>query len=191
MARALVTGSGDRVAAVAELLRAEDLEVVTAAAPTAPDAVEPGPIDHYVQLPVIVRPTGETLVSRVHSFLSAGLLGRFALVERLLPALAEGATVVLVSGNTAATESALPDDESSRFALLHVLAHATRAELASRGVQVIVASGSRTDRELVRFALRGGEDPETRPARERAEEISDEQYQDWRTEMMGLRTAIG
>lgn len=190
MARALVTGSGDRAAAVAELLAAEGLEVVTAPDPAALDAVEPGWIDHYVQLPVSVRPTGETLVGRVHSFLAAGLLGRFALVERLLPVLAEGATVVLVSGNTA-TDAALPDDESSRFALLHVLAHATRAELATRGVQVIVASGSRTDPELVRFALSGGEDPDTRPVAVRAEEISDEQYQDWRTEMMGLRTAHG
>ncbi|MHA6795119.1 hypothetical protein ACVGVM_16630 [Pseudonocardia bannensis] len=194
MARALVTGSGERVAAVAERLYAEGLEVVTAAAANELDDLDLGRIDHYVQLPVAVRPLGETLVGRVRSFLSDGLLGRFALVERVLPVLVESATVVLVSGNTPG--ASLPDDEHSRLALLHVLAHATRAEMATRGVQVTVASGSRTDFELVRFALRGGEDPAARLANgsamgEPPEEITAKQYEDWRTEVMGLLQVHG
>ncbi|NMH96325.1 hypothetical protein [Pseudonocardia acidicola] len=191
MVRALVTGSGDRVAEVADRLSAEGLEVLTAADAAQLDDLDlDGPIDHYVQLPVTVRPIGDTLVGRVRSFLSDGLLGRFALVERVLPALADGASVVLVSGNVPAG-AALPDDQHSRLALLHVLAHATRAELAARGVRVTVASGSRTDLELVRFALRGGEDPAARLVAEPSEQISAKQYEDWRTEVMGLVQAHG
>lgn len=190
MGRALVTGSGDRVAAVAGLLSEEGLVVLTATGPGELDRLDVGRIDHYVQLPTTVRPVGETLVGRVRSFLCDGLLGRYELVERLLPALAHSATVVLVSGNTP-TEVTLPDDEHSRLALLRVLSHATRAELAGHDIQVTVASGSHTDRELARFALRGGADPAARLVDEPAGQVSDKQYEDWRTELMGLRTAHG
>src|SRR6185436_17038368 len=115
---------------------------------------------------------------------------RYLLVDRLLPELAEGATVVLVSGHSPAG-TAVPDDEHSRLALLHVLAHATRAEVGERGVRVTVAAGTRSDAELVRFALRGGEDPDARLAAEPAGRVTDTQYQDWRTELMGMRTAVG
>jgi hypothetical protein len=183
MARALVTGSGDRVAAVAELLADEGLDVATATG--LDDLPDLGGLHRYVQLPVEVQPTGGTLVGRVRSFLSEGLLGRFALVDRLLPVFDESATVVLVSGNTPTT--AVPDDGNSRLALLHVLAHATRAELGGTGAQVTVVNGSRTNLEIARFALRGGEDPAARllPA-EPAPPVSDKQYEDWRTEVMGL-----
>ncbi|HVL83952.1 MAG TPA: hypothetical protein VM367_06645 [Pseudonocardia sp.] len=184
MARVLVTGSDDRVSAVAGLLRDEGHEVVTAG--RAEDL--PGgnaPFDHYLQLPVAVRPTGDHVVGRVRSFLTGGLLARFALVEHVLDRLADGATVVLVSGNTP-EGAALPDDEQSRLALLHVLAHATRAELAARGVGVTVASGGCTDAELVRYALQGGEDPRARLVTEPPEPLSEVRYEDWRTEVMGL-----
>ncbi len=190
MARALVTGSGDRVSAVAGLLAEAGHEVHTAAGPEEFDTLGGiGAIDHYVQLPVQVRPVGETLVGRVRSFLTDGLLTRFAVVDRLLPAFVPGATIVLVSGNTP-TETMLPDDDQSRLALLHVLAHAVRAELAQHGVEVTVASGARSDRELVRFALRGGEDPRARLTDKPADVVTDEQYQDWRTETMGLRSGL-
>ncbi|MFC5994779.1 hypothetical protein ACFQE5_11210 [Pseudonocardia hispaniensis] len=186
MARALVSGSGERAKRVAERLAAENLEVVTAAsvAEFAALDLEAG-VDYYVQLPVVVQPAGENLVGRVRSFLSVGLLGRFALVERLVPVLTRATTVVLVSGNTPRS-GALPDDERSRLALLHVLAHATRAELAPYGVAVTVVNGARTDLEIVRFALRGGEDPTARPVVEPGEQVSAKQYEDWRTEVMGL-----
>src|SRR3712207_3114263 len=121
MARALVTGTGDRVAAVAGLLTARGVDVLTAgsAGELPADVVGGlGGVDHYVQLPTAVRPDGATLVGRVRSFLSEGLLGRFALVEQLLPVLTGAATVVLVAGNT--PTAALPDDQNSRLALLHV-----------------------------------------------------------------------
>jgi hypothetical protein len=185
MARALVMGSGDRVSAVADLLRAEGLDVITGTGPDDLEALADGPpVDYYVQLPVTVRPAGETAVGRVWSFLSGGLLARFALVEQALPRLARGATVVLVSGNTP-DGAALPDDERSRFALLHVLAHATRAELQGCG-RVTVAAGSRSDPELVGYALRGEEDRTARLLGDPTDQVSGAQYQDWRTEVMGL-----
>lgn len=186
MKRALVTGSGDRVAVIAELLAGESVAVI-AADPSEVDSLDLGRIDHYVQLPVTVHPVGESLVGRVRSFLAEGLLGRFALVERLLPALAEHATVVLVAGNIA--DSVLPDDESSRFGMLNVLAHATRAELAPRGVLVTVANGSRTDSQLVQIALRGGDDHVGEMGEAPTGKVTDKQYQDWRTEVMGVHSA--
>ena len=95
--------------------------------------------------------------------------------------------MVLVAGNIA--DSVLPDDESSRFGMLNVLAHATRAELASRGVLVTVAGGSRTDSQLVQIALRGGEDPVSELGEAPAGKVTDKQYQDWRTEVMGAHSA--
>lgn len=181
-----MTGSGDRVAVIAALLAAEGVEA-TAADPSGVDGPEPGGIDCYVQLPVTVHPVGESLVGRVRSFLAEGLLARFALVERLVPALAEQATVVLVAGNV--SDAVLPDDASSRFGLLGVLAHATRAELAARGVRVTVAAGSLTDAEVVRLALHGGADRADPIGEAPAGEVTDKQYQDWRTEVMGVHSA--
>jgi len=186
----VVTGSGDRVAAVAGLLKDEGIEVLTGSSLAELEGLDGRRVDHYLQLPMSVRPTGATCVARVHSFLRDGLLGRYLLVDRLLPELTDGATVVLVSGHSPAG-AAVPDDEHSRLALLHVLAHATRAEVGERGVRVTVAAGTRSDAELVRFALRGGEDPDARLAAEPAGRVTDTQYQDWRTELMGMRTAVG
>lgn len=191
MARALVTGSDDRVDAVAAALTADGVEVLTATDPGDLERLDlSAGIDHYVQLPVSVRPSGDNVVGRVRSFLSGGLLTRYALTERVLPALTDGASVVLVSGNTA-VGGGLPDDQHSRLALLHVLAHATRAELAERKVRVSVVSGDRDDADLVRFARHGGVDPSTALAREPAEAITAKQYQDWRTEVMGMVTDHG
>lgn len=186
MTRVLVTGSGERVASLAQELSTTDVEVLTAAGADALDTLDLGrPVDRYIQLPVTVRPLGESLVGRVRSFLTDGLLGRFALVERVLPSMAEGGTVVLVTGNS--TEgAAVPDDEHSRLALLHLLAHATRAELAPRGVRVTVVGGTRSDRELAQFARTGSADPAARLIAEPHDELSAKDYQDWRTEVMGL-----
>jgi hypothetical protein len=131
MARALVTGSGDRVSALADALSADGVEVLTAGGPADLDSLGDGQIDHYVQLPALVAAAGDNLIGCVRSFLADGLLARFALVEHLLPHLADGASVVLVAGHDPG--AALPDDQHSRLALLHVLAHATRAPRAGCG----------------------------------------------------------
>jgi hypothetical protein len=147
---------------------------------------EPGGdgFDFYIQLPVTIHPDGDTAVARVGSFLSAGLLARFSAVDRVLPVLAPGATVVLVSGNTP-DEASLPDDQHSRLALLHLLAHAARAELATKHAEVKVVSSQRSDQEIVHYALGGGEDSPPHPDLEdRARAAT--AYQDWRTEVMGV-----
>jgi NAD(P)-dependent dehydrogenase (short-subunit alcohol dehydrogenase family) len=143
----------------------------------------PEGLDFYIQLPVTIHPEGDTAVARVGSFLSAGLLARFRAVERVLPVLRRGATVVLVSGNTP-DEVSLPDDQGARLALLHLLAHATRAELATRQVQVRVVSSQRSDQEIVQYALGGGDTQSERESQERSSAAT--AYQDWRTEVMGL-----
>ncbi|MGH3972401.1 MAG: hypothetical protein ACRDS9_03620 [Pseudonocardiaceae bacterium] len=177
----LLSGSADRTQRLCELLKQVGADPVTVSDPAEP---VPAELDFYIQLPVTIHLEGDTAVARVGSFLSAGLLARFRAVERVLPVLQPGATVVLVSGNTP-DEVSLPDDQRSRLALLHLLAHATRAELATRQVQVKVVSSRRSDQEIVQYALGGGDDAQTpRDSQDPAGAAT--AYQDWRTEVMGL-----
>jgi NAD(P)-dependent dehydrogenase (short-subunit alcohol dehydrogenase family) len=180
----LVSGSADRAQRLSELLAKAGADPIVVTDPTemaAKTATGSGQgLAFYVQLPVTIHPEGDTAVARVGSFLSTGLLARFSAVEQVLPHLQQGAHVVLVSGNSP-DEVSLPDDQRSRLALLHLLAHATRAELASRQVQVKVVSPKRSDEEIVRFALGASGEQAHRDSREAAAA-----YQDWRTEVMGL-----
>lgn len=181
----LLSGSTDRAQRLSDLLRDAGADPVIIIDP----AMLPGEpsgknVDFYIQLPVTIHPDGDTAVARVGSFLSAGLLARFRAVDRVLPALAPGATVVLVSGNTP-NELSLPDDQRSRLALLHLLAHATRAELATRQVEVKVVSSQRSDEEIVHYAL-GGDDDIHPPRNPQERSSATTAYQDWRTEVMGL-----
>jgi hypothetical protein len=181
----LLSGSADRAQRLAQLLKDAGSDPVILADPAAlPDKPASDGVDFYIQLPITIHPAGHTAVARVGSFLSAGLLARFTAVDRVLPVLAPGATVVLVSGNIP-DETSLPDDQHSRLALLHLLAHATRAELATRHVEVKVVSSQRSDLEIVHYAL-GGHD-EIHPHRDPQERANvAAAYQDWRTEVMGL-----
>jgi len=181
----LLSGSADRAEWISRLLRDAGADPMVVTDPAALPG-EPGGegLDFYVQLPVTIHPDGDTAVARVGSFLSAGLIARFSAVDRVLPVLAPGATVVLVSGNTP-DEASLPDDQHSRLALLHLLAHAARAELATKHVEVKVISSQRSDQEIVHYALGGGEDSPPHPdLQDRARAAT--AYQDWRTEVMGL-----
>ncbi|MGH3786988.1 MAG: hypothetical protein ACRDRG_10660 [Pseudonocardiaceae bacterium] len=180
----LLTGSTERAQRLSDLLRDAGADAVIVTDPEKlPGETGSKTVDFYIQLPVTIHPDGQTAVARVGAFLSAGLLARFRAVDRVLPALAPGATVVLVSGN-APDEVSLPDDQRSRLALLHLLAHATRAELATRHVEVKVVSSQRSDEEIVHYAL--GED-EMHPQRHPQNRSSAANaYQDWRTEVMGL-----
>lgn len=183
MPNGLVSGSPERARRVAALLEAADVRTSTVTEHPVSGADHPGEgdLDIYIQLPVTVRAQGSTAVARVGSFLSAGLLARFAAIDALLPALAPGAVVVLVSGNTP-DEVMLPDDQRSRLALLHLLAHATRAEVGPRNIRVEVLSPTRSDREIVEYALSGRLDR----ASDSRRGLSDKTYDDWRTEVMGL-----
>lgn len=181
----LLSGSADRAQRLSELLRDAGADPVIITDPAAlPGESGSDGVDFYIQLPITIHPGGDTAVARVGSFLSAGLLARFSAVDRVLPVLAPGATVVLVSGNTP-DERSLPDDQHSRLALLHLLAHAARAELAGKHVQVRVVSSQRSNLEIVHYALGGGNGGHAHPdLPDRARAAS--AYQDWRTEVMGL-----
>jgi hypothetical protein len=180
----LLSGSADRVQRLSQLLKDAGADPLIITDPAAlPGAPCSEGLDFYIQLPVTIHADGHTAVARVGSFLTAGLLARFSAVDRVLPVLAPGATVVLVSGN--APDEMLPDDQQSRLALLHLLAHATRAELATRHVEVKVVSSHRSDQEIVHYALGGHDDahPHRDPQERASAAIA---YQDWRTEVMGL-----
>lgn len=180
----LLSGSADRAQRLSQLLKDAGADPMIITDPAALPGNPGGDgLDFYIQLPVTIHPDGDTAVARVGSFLSAGLLARFSAVDRVLPVLAPGATVVLVSGNTP-DEVSLPDDQQSRLALLHLLAHAARAELATKNVEVKVVSSRRSDEEIVHYAL-GGDD-ETHAQRNPQERGgAATAYQDWRTEVMG------
>jgi hypothetical protein len=149
------------------------------------DGTSPVPVDCYVQLGFTVPARGDTVVRRVRSFLSDGLLERFAIVERVLPQLADPATVLLVAGNES-SEAAAPDDRAARLMILRVLAHAVRADLAPGRVRVRVIGGGRSDAELVQYAISGDKDPSTTPPGAPDEVRDGVAYQDWRTEVLGL-----
>lgn len=179
--RVLITGSPARVEALAKLFAAAGVEQVTL------DQLGPGAsaLDYYVQLGHLVPARGETIVRRVHSFLNDGLLDRFAIVERVLPMLADDAVVLLVAGNFPA-EVAAPDDQTARLSLLRVLAHAMRADLAPKRIRIRVITSERRDDEVVNFALTGAKDPHAAEPSLSAEYGSAGSYEDWRIQLLGL-----
>lgn len=182
MTTTVISGAGERAERLADRLRAGGHQVEVLAPGQASTPI-PDSIDHYLQLPVAVTLTGDNMVARVHSFLDRGLMARFGLVERVLPGLKKGAGVSLVSGNSVVGAS-VPDDENSRLALLHVLAHALRAELTGREARVRVIDGNLSDDDLLASVSEGREvsrhDPDVTAI------PSGKQYEDWRIEVMGL-----
>ncbi len=190
MTAALVTGSTERVEGVAAALGHAGAEVVSVTdldrLDEAVKAFEPGSLDCYIQLPIALHPMGDSVVSRVRSFLEGGLLARFRLAEAVLPALSAEGRVVLVGGHTP-VERAAPDDQAARTAFLNVLAHAIRADMAPATVWVRVLDRALDADEIARVALMG-EAPRRRSA-ELSELVAGSagmSYQDWRTEVMGL-----
>jgi hypothetical protein len=187
---ALVTGSPGRTEEVVAALRAGGADAVGVTDLDQLDAAvrarSAGSLDCYIQLPIAVRPAGATVVSRVRGFLESGLLTRFRLTESVLPALSDGARVLLVAGHTPVDQSA-PDDQAARMAFLDVLAHAIRADKAPAKVRVRVLDHAQPAAELARLALTA--EPAAGPAaelRDLAAREAEMSYQDWRTEMLGL-----
>lgn len=143
-----------------------------------------GSVDCYVQLPLTLRPAGDTVVGRVRHFLDAGLITRFRLAETVLPLLTPTASVVLVAGHTPIAHED-PDDHSARLAMLQLLAHALLADKAPDSLRVQVVSANQPADRLVAAAVDGEQleppaDGRTAPTRP-----SDRSYEDWRVEMMG------
>jgi hypothetical protein len=189
----LITGSGERAARLAATLRSHGhhitvLEPTSLNRDTTTASSIPSHIDLYIQLPKTVTLRGDNLVGRVRSFLTDGLLARFDLIERLLPLLAENASVALVAGNIAGG-APVPDDQHSRLTLLRVLAHATRAELTERNVRVQVIAGNSRDDDILNSTLNSDQTPAIHDPDNDALP-SGKEYQDWRTEIMGLMTQV-
>ena len=190
MRTVLVTGSSEAVEPVLAAVRAAGADAVGLTADAdmiaALRKLDPGSVGCYVQLPVAITPSGETAVSRVYSFLEEGLLTRFRLVDAVLPALSEDATVLLVGGHTQVEQQA-PDDQSARQALLGVLAHAVRADRAPVATHVQVLDHTNTAEEIADLALTGRAPSQERRSARSAEAVR--AYEDWRTELFGTATA--
>lgn len=186
----LLSGSDQRVAAVADALRAAGAEVVAVDDPQRLAEVlselPAGQLQGYVQLPVRLVLEGSSVVERVRGFLEGGLLSRFDAVRAVLPALADDARVVLVAGNTSGEGKELPDDRSARLALLEVLAHAIRADTAAARVRVQVLD-HRSPAEIAEAVLRAASPVPKDVADLRRREV-DMSYDDWRTEVLGMAT---
>lgn len=188
--KVLVSGSDQRVGELAEALReagaevlaVDDLERLGATVAELPA----GSLDGYVQLPVTVSLSGDSVVRRVRCFLEGGLLSRFDAVQAVLPALADEARVLLVAGNTATVGQEMPDDRAARLALLEVLSHALRADKAPAHLRVHVLE-QRPPGDLAQTVL--GTQAPVRPALADLQQREvDMSYDDWRTEVLGMAT---
>lgn len=185
--KVVVSGSEDRVEAVAGVLVAEGYEVhpCTRVDGLANLAVQlgPGSLHGYVQLAVRIPASGSTVVERLHGFLTDGLLARFEAVAAVFPALASDGVVLLVGGNHP-DELHGPDDQPARLALLQVLAHGLRAD-AGEGVRVRVVHHERSPEEIVDIFLRRAPN-RMKKIDEFAAQTDDMPYDDWRLALMGL-----
>lgn len=151
MTTVLITGSGAGSADIGRELQVADRQAVSV--PAGGDVAaalaghDPGGVGYYVQMPAVVEvPVGAPAVTRMRTFLSDGLMARFAEVESALPYLGKNASVLLVSGSQTLEEAdsapsdtgsaATPDDRDARVSLLHVLAEALRRDHPSLRVHV-------------------------------------------------------
>jgi hypothetical protein len=191
--KALVTGSSDRVAEVADALEKAGFTVTRAGGTLADvEAVSadfaPRTLDCYVQLPRQTPVSGPTLVSRIHEFLSEGLLKRFETAGQILPLLANDACVVLVAGNIPG--GATPDDRHARIDLLRVLARAILADCDKADVRAVVVGTERSAAEIAEIALHRGDERRRRQAQVAA--LPPEMpYEDWQREFLTLTADEG
>lgn len=156
---ALVTGSSERVKAVGEALEGAGFAVTRLDRPGEVsgrrEALASRSLDCYVQLPVDVPAGSGTWVDEARHFLAGGLLARFDTVSTVLPALAPGATVILVAGHRPPHVDT-PDDPHARFDLLRVLARAIQAEMDDQGVRTVVVGSGRSPDDIAELVQRRG-----------------------------------
>jgi hypothetical protein len=183
----LISGTGDLVEPVSKALQDEGHEVIVAAdhAGVAAAATRAGrrSIDGYVQLPARFGLLGETAVERIHHFVVHGIMERYPAMAAALPALAPGARISFVPAVLPA-EVATDDDVQARAALLRVLARAARAD-GPDGLRVSFLGSGSTAEEIAldvqgRGPSRAGDPPEE----------PDRSYADWRTELLGMMSAL-
>jgi len=187
---ALVYGDGQRVAQVTTALEqrgvhvrgGETLEELVSLCGGLAD----GSVDLYVQLPTSVEARGSSVVARVRNFLSDGLIARFDAAGTVMPKLRRGASVVLVSGNHPA-DTAAPDNQRARMALLQVLGSAVIMERPDDDLSVTIVDHLREPDELAAIAL---EPPAARirVLADFAEASPELDWGDWRNELLSLTT---
>lgn len=124
-------------------------------------AMAPLSLAGYVQLPVAVPVSGDSVLSRVRTFLRDGLLHRFDQAELVLPYLNGRATVVLVSGNTPVQTGGgdaqlASDDKGARVSMLRVLAHTIRLDRGGE-ISTSVVDGRKGSMAIARAVLLGTE----------------------------------
>jgi hypothetical protein len=119
---------------------------------------------------------------RVHHFFAEGVLARFPAVAAALPALVPDARMTFVTG-VLPPDVSTEDDVAARSALVRVLAHAARAD-AGEGLRVISLGSGSTAKEIALTALGRSADVEALTARP-----SDQSYDEWRIELLGMMWA--
>jgi hypothetical protein len=185
MPRYLVSGIAELVSDVAAVLREHDAEVVEVDdiddVPRACAEAGPGAFDGYIQLPATFTVQGDTAVNRVHHFFGEGVLARFPAVAAALPALKPNARLTFVTGVLPADVST-DDDVAARSALIRILGHAARAD-AVDGIRVTSLSSGSTPKEIALAALGRGS------AAGAVAALSDEDYTEWRMELLGMMWA--
>jgi hypothetical protein len=185
---ALVSGSRPAADPVVQALIERGAQVTLVDDPTRAAVtvagLRSGSVDCYIQLPLTLRPAGETVVGRVRHFLDAGLITRFRLAEKLLPLLSPTASVILVAGHTPVAHED-PDDHSARLAMLQLLAHALLADKGPDTLRVQVASAGQSSERLVAAAMDGESLEQVVDGRTAPTRPPDRSYEDWRVEMMG------
>ncbi len=182
MPRYLVSGITALVADVSAVLREYDVDVVLVddidAVPRACAEAGPAAFDGYIQLPASFTVAGDTAVERVHHFFADGVLARFPAVAAALPSLRPGARLTFVTG-VLPPDVSTEDDVAARAALIRILGHAARADV--EGLRVCILDSGSTPKEIALTAL--GRGAERGPA---ARELSDEEYAEWRMELLGI-----
>jgi hypothetical protein len=186
MPRYLVSGIAELVSDVAAVLREHDAEVVEVDdiddVPQACADAGPGSFDGYVQLPASFTVQGDTAVQRVRHFFAEGVLARFPAVAAALPALKADARLTFVTG-VLPEDVSTDDDVAARSALIRVLSHAARAD-ASEGLRVTSLSSGSSAKEIALAALGRSSASGAVTA-----ELSDEEYTEWRMELLGMMWA--
>ena len=186
MARYLVSGIGALVSDVAAVLREHGAEAVEvddiADVPRACADAGPRAFDGYVQLAASFSVQGDSAVSRVHHFFADGVLARFPAVAAALPCLVPGGRLTFVLG-VLPREVSSEDDVAARAALVRILGHAARAD-APEGLRITVLGSDSTPKEIALTALGRGAERGAATG-----ELSDEEYAEWRMELLAMMWA--
>lgn len=188
MATVLITGSEESVPEIANAVTQAGGEPVVVHSQEELEAklagMEKGSLASYIQLPVSVSLSGDSVTGRVLSFLEQGIIGRFQAAVALNPYLAADATVVLVAGNAILEgNTSTPDDREARLHLVHVLAQALRAEADTKhDVQVVHRN---VGADVIASAALKGEHPGAISPDSVDPNLG---YDDWRTEVLGMAT---